>query len=224
MQKLSIIIITKDQEHNIERCLESIKDISDDIVVLEDNSKDRTIEICRKYTRKIFQQKWQGYAKQKNIALSKTTHDWVLWIDSDEELTPEARSEIKTILSKDSDVLGYELKRKTFFLNRYMHCFGNDYILRFFKKTKEVYFPENVSAHEHLYLPGKTAKLDRAVINHYPYKDFDEYFEKFINYADLFAQDAIKKDAKKVRFLKLFFAFPLTFFKLYIIRSRCNNV
>lgn len=93
MIPVSVVIVTKDEERNIKDALESVKDF-EDIVVLDAFSADGTAGICRRYTSRVFQQEWMGYAKQKQAAVDLAEKQWVLILDADERITPELKAEI----------------------------------------------------------------------------------------------------------------------------------
>ena len=93
MEKISVIIITKDEELQIEDCLKSVS-WADEIIVVDSESADRTVDISKKYTNKVYIRKWQGYAPQKSYALSLAGNDWVLSLDADERITDELKNEI----------------------------------------------------------------------------------------------------------------------------------
>ena len=115
MKRLSVFIITHNEEKNIKACLESIK-WADEIVVVDNDSNDNTIKICKEYTDRIFQEEWKGYAKQKQSALEKTSTDWVFSLDADERLTPELRLEIENTLAyKERLKDGYLIPFKSYF-------------------------------------------------------------------------------------------------------------
>ena len=86
-EKISVIIITKNEEVNIEDCLKSVQ-WADEIIMVDAESSDNTVEISKKYTDKIFTHKWEGYSKQKRFALSQTKNEWILSLDADERITP----------------------------------------------------------------------------------------------------------------------------------------
>ena len=183
-------------------------------------STDNTVNICKKYTKKVFIEEWKGYANQKNSAIEKTKHDWIFWIDSDEELTPEGQRLLFRINKGEKGAVpcvGYEIKRRTMFLGRWMdHCWGNDYALRLFKKGKDVYFPD-AAVHEKLHINGNIGKLQENIINHYPYETIKEYLDKFINYANLAAEER-RKQNKKISKLRIVFSPLARFIKLYILK------
>ena len=94
MKKISVTVITLNEEKSIERCLDSVK-WADEIIVLDGFSQDRTIELSRRFTKKIYQEKWQGYGKQKNLCAAKAKHQWILNLDADEVVSPDCAEEIE---------------------------------------------------------------------------------------------------------------------------------
>jgi len=117
MLRLSSIIIAKDEEKNIERCLNSLKNIIDDVVLLIDSrTKDKTFEIAKSFqfvNCEIIE--WQGFSKTKQYALTKTKYDWVLWIDADEELTDELKNELLKFKNEKPIYSCYDVARRAFF-------------------------------------------------------------------------------------------------------------
>ena len=97
------------------------------------------------------------------------------------------------------------------------HCWSNDYVLRLFKNQENIYFPD-IPLHEELHIQGEIKQLKGYSINHYPYKDLNEYFSKFMKYSEIFAEYNVDKN-KKVGLIKLLSAFPVTFIKLYIFKK-----
>jgi len=112
--KLSVVIITFNEEVNIGRCLESIKDIADEIIVVDSGSTDRTVEIAESLGARVFTEPWKGFAGQKNSAIDKCAGTWVLSLDADEELTEELQAEIRGMLETDAETMpqvdGYRLR------------------------------------------------------------------------------------------------------------------
>jgi glycosyltransferase involved in cell wall biosynthesis len=135
---VSAIIVCYNEEENIGRCLKSLQ-WCDEIVVIDSFSSDRTVEICRHYTDIVIQREWAGYRDQKAFAHSKATKDWVLMIDSDEEVTPELQDEIRQYLAeKGSHYAGFELPRLMFYLDRWWWRGGwyPDYDVRLFRRDR----------------------------------------------------------------------------------------
>jgi glycosyltransferase involved in cell wall biosynthesis len=188
LNKISVIIIAKNEEVNIEDCLKSAQ-WADEIIVVDAESDDRTVEIAKKYTDKVFVHKWEGYAKQKRFALSLTANEWILSIDADERITPELKQEIegKTYGSTDA----FKIRRKNYFLGKHITGCGwdNDYQLRLFKKSLADVTDKLV--HESFFVKGKVEKLNGRML-HYPYRNLRDAFIKINNYSTLEAQQKYK--------------------------------
>ena len=119
---ISAFIICFNEEANIRRALESVR-WCDEIIIVDSGSTDSTLSICKEYNVKIFERPWPGFVLQKRFALEQCSKDWVLNIDSDEEVTPELREEIKEILTLDHSKVpvadGYLLLRVVFYMNKW---------------------------------------------------------------------------------------------------------
>ena len=101
--KLSVVIITKNEEKNIKACLESVK-WADEIIVVDAESDDRTVEIAKQYTDKVFVKPWSGFGPQKNWGISKAQHEWIFILDADERVTPELKEEILVTISEPTKI------------------------------------------------------------------------------------------------------------------------
>jgi (heptosyl)LPS beta-1,4-glucosyltransferase len=192
VNKISVIIITKDEEKNISDCLKSVE-WADEIILVDAESSDKTIELAKVFTNKIFIRKWEGYVPQKKYALSLASNEWVLSVDADERITPELKNEILNISSGDSD--SYKIRRKNFLLNKEItSCgWGNDYQLRLFKKEKTDLTDRLV--HEGFTVDGKVGKLENPML-HYTFSSFTDYFNKINYYTSLKAEELFKQKRK----------------------------
>jgi glycosyltransferase involved in cell wall biosynthesis len=192
VNKISVIVITKDEEKNISDCLKSVE-WADEIIVVDAESTDRTIELAKKYTDKIFIRKWEGYVPQKKYALSLASNEWVLSVDADERITTELKNEILNISSGTFD--GYKIRRKNFLLNKEItSCgWGNDYQLRLFKKEKTNLTERLV--HEGFTVDGKIGMLKNPML-HYTFSSFTDYFNKINYYTSLKAEELFKQKRK----------------------------
>ncbi len=133
---VSAIIVCYNEEDNIGRCLNSLR-WCDEIVVVDSFSTDRTVEVCQQFTNIVIQREWAGYRDQKAFAHSNVTKDWVLTIDSDEEVTPELQKEIlEQLAAADSSCSGFLLPRLAFYLDRWWRRGGwyPDYHIRLFRR------------------------------------------------------------------------------------------
>lgn len=187
MEKLSVTIITLNEEKNIARCLESVK-WADEIIVLDTNSTDRTVEICRKFTDQVFCVDWHGYGKQKNLCADRASHNWILNIDSDEEISQEGAEEIKAVLRNGPKHPVYQFPRKNFFAKRWVRYGGwyPDRISRLYDKT-QVSFTEP-QVHEKL-VPDENVGSLQNPIRHYSFSGIEDYIERQNHYSSLYARE-----------------------------------
>ena len=190
MNKISVTVITLNEEKNIERCLNSVK-WADEIVVLDGFSQDRTIELCRRFTDKIFQEAWLGYGKQKNLCAAKASYQWILNLDADEEVSSDCAEEIREKLDKELNHPLYLIPRKNFFGGRWVRFGGwyPDRIARLYDKTR-VAFTE-VAVHEELFPNGNGGYLVHS-LKHYSYSDTEDYISRQNYYSTLSAQEMVR--------------------------------
>jgi glycosyltransferase involved in cell wall biosynthesis len=218
--KISSIIIAKNEEANIKRCIESQLDCIDEIVLLIDSeTTDRTKAIAGNYDKVIVEvTKWQGYAKTKQYAVSKTSNDWIFWIDADEEITKELCEEIKLLKEKEEfEVSAFEVARRAFFLGKWIKHSGwyPGRVTRFFNKRKAVFNDNQV--HENLLVEGETGRLKND-LNHYTDPDIFHYYQKFNRYTTLAAEELSEK-GRKAGYKDLVIRPIFLFFKMYILRA-----
>jgi glycosyltransferase involved in cell wall biosynthesis len=221
-QTLSIVIITLNEERNIARCLKSLRFSKKvfgriESIVVDAQSRDKTTAVARQLGAKVFTKAWKGYGAQKNWALAKARGEWILSLDADEELTTSLISEIeKTVSQNSKEIDGYFIKRKAFFLGKWMrHCgWWPDAQLRLFKRGRGAFTIEPV--HEGLEVKGKTSELDEPM-NHYTYDSIHQYLEKMNRYSDLSIIDIKQKKKTFWKFYVTVVPF-LTFFRMYISR------
>ncbi len=216
MEKISVTVITLNEEKNIERCLKSLQ-WANEIVVLDSFSSDRTVEICRKYTEKVFQEKWQGYGRQKNLCAERTSHRWVLNIDADEVVSPECAKAIQKKLENGQKNPLYQFPRKNFFGNRWVRFGGwyPDKISRLYDKTI-VSFTES-SVHERLNPDSDPGLIDEPLL-HYSYEGLADYMERLNRYSTLFAEEK-GRSGWTAGYAHLYLRPPWAFFKNFIVRQ-----
>jgi glycosyltransferase involved in cell wall biosynthesis len=216
MSKLSVTIITYNEEENIKDCLESVK-WSDEIVIVDSFSSDKTVEIAREFTPKVFQNKWTNFSEQKNLALEKASNEWVLSVDADERATPKLKEEILTILNSEFQSFnGYYIPRRNHYLGRWIrHCgWYPDYKLRLFRRAKGRFNERTV--HESVVVEGRKGYL-KSYLNHYSYKNLSDHLGRIDKFSTLAAEQMFR-DGKRARFFDLLFL-PLTrFIKMYLIK------
>ncbi len=216
MEKLSVAIITHNEEKDIRDCLESVK-WADEIVIVDSFSNDRTVEICREYIDKVYQREWSGFSNQKNNAIDLTTNQWVLIVDADERITEGLRLEITEILKNSPDLDGYFIPRKSYFLGRWIRYSGwyPDYSVRLFRKDKGRF--EQREVHESVRIDGKTGKLKNP-LEHYTYRSLSEYIKRMDKYSTLAANEMVRM-GKKAGIGSIISRPIFTFLRMYILRQ-----
>jgi glycosyltransferase involved in cell wall biosynthesis len=215
---LTVIILTKDVADRIERLMESVT-WADEILVVDSGSTDDTLSICRRYTDKILEHPYEGYARQQNFALDHASHDWVFLVDSDEWVPAELAREVRETIDRGASQEGYFLYRDNYFFGRRMsHAgWGSDEVMRLFRKSKGRFADKSV--HPSVEIEGSRGWLNNR-IRHEPYPTLDEYLEKFCRYTLWGARDAHQK-GKRANIWRLFFHPAGRFFKMFILRGGC---
>lgn len=181
-ETISAVIMTKNCEDLVRGTLESVAGWVDEIVVIDGFSTDRTVEVCRRYTDKVFQNRWDGYrfCTERNLGTSKATSDWCLHIDPDERATPEFRNAALRLLEKGTPHAAFEFRKKNYFLGRWMRHGGwYHYSLHFFRRKKARY---DGVIHERLIVDGTVGKLE-APIEHYPFTSVKQFVLRHNGYS-----------------------------------------
>lgn len=214
MIPVSIVIVTKNEEANIEAALDSVKDAAE-IVVIDSFSSDRTVEICRKYTDKVFQKKWEGYAKQKQSAVDLAASPWIFILDADERFTPELKAEVISAIEENSHD-GFYVPRKNFFMGRWIRHGGwrPDYILRLFRENAGRV--EDREVHEKVIVNGSVAYLKSPLV-HYTYNSVSDYLKRMDVYSTLAAKE-LKKTGVVPNVLDFLMRPLVTFIKMFFLR------
>lgn len=193
MQKISIALAVFNEEENLRSCLESVKDFAGEIVIVDGGSLDKTLDIAKEFGAKIIQTSNPPvFHINKNKAIDAASGDWVLQLDADEVVTEELAEEIKKVTNLKSDINGYWIPRKNFFLGRFLTKGGQypDYTLRLYRRGKGRLPAKDV--HEQAEVIGKVGYLKNALL-HLRDKKFSEYLVRFGRYTDLLASQL--KDA-----------------------------
>ncbi|MCR4264189.1 MAG: glycosyltransferase family 2 protein [Candidatus Roizmanbacteria bacterium] len=190
---LSVALATFNEEKNVERCLNSVKNLADEIVVVDGGSTDETVSRAKNYTHAILvTDNPPIFHINKQKAIEKCTGRWILQLDADEEITPALAEEIRSIIHDKNAHHGYFIARRNFFSNQWMKKGGMypDYVIRLFRNGKG-YFPCK-SVHEQIVIDGTLGYL-KEPMNHFPYASFQEYLRKAGTYTSLTAQELKKK-------------------------------
>lgn len=215
--KLSIGMITLNEEENLGRTLEAIKDIADEIVIVDSFSKDKTKEIALSFGAKFIQEEWFGYGEQKNMVMDNCSSEWILLIDADEVVIPELKKKIKEIISGKSEFDVYEVNRCSIVFGKEIEHGGwsNDYVIRLFKKESGRW--NNVPIHES-YITEKEIGRIKEKLEHYTYPTIESYFEKFNRYTTEGALRRFEKN-KRSSILKIIIRPFFRFVKMYILKK-----
>jgi len=218
MPTLSVILITRNEEANLDDCLASLEGIAQQIVVVDTNSADRTLEIAQKYGATIAQPSdWPGFGPQKNRALDLATGDWVLSLDADERLTPALRSEIVTAVHHSAQINCFAIPRLSWYCGRFIRHSGwsPDYVDRLFKRGTARFSDDLV--HERLIPNGAVAKLENPML-HYSFMNYSQVLQKLDRYSTASAEQAFTQ-GKKSSPLKAVTHGIWAFIRTYIIRA-----
>jgi glycosyltransferase involved in cell wall biosynthesis len=213
--KLSVVMITHNEEKNLSRALESAK-WADEIIIVDSFSQDRTKEIARKYTNRIFDYKWTGYGPAKQFALQQASGDWIFSLDADEVVTEDLREDILKIIESDQPTDGYYICRISNFLGRWIKHGGwyPDYVMRLFRKGRARFSDSLV--HEELILEGRSEKL-KGLLLHYTNQDLDHYLDKMNRYTTLSAQE-LKQKSKPASIADILVHPPAVLIKMYLFK------
>ena len=184
--RLSVVLAVFNEEDVLGKCLESVKGLADEIVIVDGGSTDKTVEIAKSFGAKVLvTDNPPVFHINKQKAVDRANGDWILQLDADEEVPEALSKEIKNI---DDTYDGYYVARKNYFLWYWMRKGGQypDYVVRLFKRGKGN-FPQK-SVHEQIVVDGKIGYL-KTPLEHRPYKSFAEYWQKAHTYAALEARE-----------------------------------
>jgi glycosyltransferase involved in cell wall biosynthesis len=213
MPGLSVVIITLNEEKNIARCLQSVKDVADEILVVDSYSTDRTEQICRSMGARFIQNRWQGYTSQKNFANSMALHDHILSIDADEALSDDLR---KSILIVKENWLsdGYIMNRMTNYCGKWIRhgSWYPDRKLRLFDRTKGSW--KGVIHEEFFLKDGASTGSIRGDLLHYSYYTISDHVKQANHFTDITAELAYSK-GKRAGLLKILFSPVVKFIRDY---------
>ena len=214
--KLSVGIITLNEEKIIEKTLKSVEAIADEIIIVDSNSSDKTIEIAKSFGAKVFIEDWKGFGPQKNSVIEKCNGDWILLIDADEELSEGLVQKIKGIVNGKDDYNVYKINRSSVCFGKRIRYGGwsNQYAVRLWKKNS-VKVNDNF-VHED-YLTKESIGFIKENINHYSYLSLEDYLSRFNRYTTLGAEEYYKR-GKKAGVFSIVINPIFKFLRMYIIR------
>lgn len=186
MKEVTVIILAKNEEKNIEKSIESAWQIADRVIVVDSGSTDETVDLAIKHRAEVYFHEWQGHAKQFNWALDnceiRTT--WVFRLDADERISGELAREIREKLQSEVDADGFEMRWRVYFMGKWLKHGGTHkpYFLRLFRYGKGRV--EEKLMDEHILVDGHIEKLEGDLV-HYDYKGLDAWLYKHVWYSNL---------------------------------------
>ncbi len=216
MNKLSAIIITLNEERNIERCLKSLQAVADEIIIVDSNSTDNTINICNKYKTKVIQQKWLGYSEQKNLGNNIAENDIILSVDADEALS-EVLTQSILQLKKDGFSGAYKFNRLNNYCGKWIKhsSWYPDTKLRIWNKNDGKWQGD---IHENVIL-NKNISVShlKGDLLHYSFYSIEEHVN-VINKFSSFKAEALYKKGKKPNIIQILFKPLIKFFITYFLK------
>ena len=222
-EKISVVILTRNEESNIKECLETVK-WADEIIVIDDESTDKTVEIARCYTDKVISHPLNdNFSAQRNLGIDNASGDWILQMDADERVTEELKEKILELLAKGSDLSAFRFRRLNNFCGRFMKYGGENLHrpLRLFKKGNARFLISGSRVHEEIKIDGGIGDID-ADMEHYNFPDISHYISTQNHYSGIEAKDLFDKVGliPEKRLRKELVVGPLKlFFKIYIKRK-----
>ena len=215
--KLSVGIITFNEEQIIAKAIDAVKNIADEIVIIDSNSTDKTVEIAKLKGAKVITQSWLGYGKQKNFMIDNCSGEWILSIDADEIISEELAVEISEEIKKENNTVEvYELREKVVCFGKLIKHggFSGRYKTKLFKKCEDRF--SNLEVHEYYETNKMTVKL-KEYYYHYSFDSLEQYIEKTNKYSTLSAIDN-KNKGKKFNLIRFFLDPGFKFIQKYLFK------
>ena len=218
LSTLACVVITKNEEANVQDCLKSVQWV-DELIVVDAESGDRTVELARACGAKVSVRPWPGFGLQKNFGMAQASSDWILILDADERVTEELRQEITASLAvwTAGDPVAYRIPRKNFFYGAWVRGGGvyPDYQVRLFRRGLAQY--NDVAVHENLIVDGEIGTL-AGHLDHYTERRIQDHFKKFGLYTTLAAQEKAKT-VRTVGWIDLVFRPQVVWVKTYLLKQ-----
>lgn len=213
---LSVVTMTRNSADKIRDCLESVK-WCDDLVIVDDFSKDQTLRIAKEYTDRIYQRKWENEGIQRNFAYSQAKNEYILSLDSDERATPELKEELIRLIGQGFKYNGYNIPHRNYMGNTWIQHGGwyPHRKLKLFKKSEFRYGEEEY--HPPAIMEGERANLDGEII-HLAYRDFSDMVRK-IDHQTSFEARKWYRDKRKMSFARALRKASDRFIKAYILKQ-----
>jgi glycosyltransferase involved in cell wall biosynthesis len=214
---ISAIVICLNEADRIGRCLDSLS-FCDEIIVVDSGSTDGTLEIVRRYTERVIEHPFAGYAAQKNFAMDQTKHEWILCLDADEALDAEAVAAARAALSRDDPaVAGYAFERVAYYLGVW-HDYGEwsqDWQLRLFRRARGRF--GGVEPHDHVDIDGPVVRLPGR-LQHWNYRSLSEHIQTTDRFSARMAR-SYAEAGLRFRMADLLVRPLARFFKGYVLKQ-----
>lgn len=222
MATFSVVLATFNEEKNLPDCLDSVRQLADEIIVVDGTSNDKTVEVAKKYGAKVaVTDNPPVFHINKQKAIDLATKDWVFQLDADERVTPELAREIKSVVSHKPSVIGYWIPRKNWFLGRFLMKGGQypDYTLRLYRQGRGR-LPQK-TVHEQAIVEGKVGYLKNPLV-HMADSSLRRYFIRFNRYTNLIANELKEKKIgyNPVMAISYIFVLPFWWFMLTYVRHK----
>ena len=192
---ISAVVITRNEEANVAACLDTLQWV-DELIVVDAESTDRTVDVARRYTDKVFVRPWPGFGPQKNFGMDQASSEWILIVDADERVTVPLREEVSRLMQSrpPSDIAGYDVPRRNYFYGRWIQGGGiyPDRQLRLFRRSAARY--DDVLLHERLQITGRIEQLV-SPLDHYSMPTIRHHVSKMMRYTTLGAREKLKTSA-----------------------------
>lgn len=219
MPKLTVLITCKDEQLHIRECIESARDVADEVLVADSGSTDATLEIVRSLGGcRVIEREFVSYADFKNWAIPQCRHEWVLIIDADERVTPELTREIKSLLKSDSEQDAFWIRRENYFLGHRIRYSGwnNDRVVRLVRRDACQYFLRPV--HEAMNVPSGKISVLKHPFRHYTAWDLEHFVAKQNNYSTRGAMH-MRSMGRRTSLAFTLVHSPFRFLQLYLLRG-----
>jgi len=216
--KISAAIIVYNEEENITELCETLS-WADEIVIVDSASTDRTVELAREFTNKVYQREFRGFKDKHEYADSMTTGDWIFWIDADERVTPELKRSIEKLRETPESELadGFRIARRTWYEGRWIKHGGwyPDFQMRLYRKAHSYW--DGVAPHQTARVHGRIETLDGELL-HYTKRDLSEHHRVTERYASL-AAEFLADRGDTANGSKIFFSSVAAFVRTYIFKQ-----
>lgn len=208
---LTTIIITKNEENNIVDAIESVK-FSDQIIVVDNDSIDRTVDLAKKNGAEVISRRFNNFSKQREVALAHVKSDWIFYLDADERVTDELKKELESVMLSKESKDAYKIKRRNFYFGEH-EWFYHEEIIRLFRRDALKGWTGDI--HESPVFVGEAGKFS-GFLNHYTHRDLTSMLRKTIIWSDTEASIRLNVNHPKMTWWRFPRVILTTFFKYYL--------